>query len=447
MGKAEQACADYKKAIECDPENAEAFGQLGSILGIMLREGRERDEAVLPYLQRALELQPTKPSSYLRFAWFYAGPVPGRPKEAAAAWRKAAELAPPGSAEAYIYLASAASADGDHRAVRENLEKALAIDPSNPEAYLGLGEAHSALGEHQQAVAALTKALESPRAPNHVLFHIYRVRGGIYDLQDNYAAALSDYDRAIEMCAYQWWLYKRRGRAHFYLKHYQQALADIAKGLEHEPDELSNLIWIPPEDLASCPDEKFRTGMRALADKTIEILEKRPNVSEDTKAKAYYTRAAIYLSTGKLDQADRLLRDLRERQQRGTSKSAEAAGGLAVLGNLLLKQQQYAAAEPFLRECLAIREQKMPDDWLRYNSLSMLGGALLGQKKYADAEPLLLQGYEGMKQRETKIPGHYRVVRLAEAAERLVRLYEATNQPEKARTWREKLPNGKEPGS
>jgi tetratricopeptide (TPR) repeat protein len=49
MGKAEQACADYKKAIECDPENGEAFGQLGSILGNLLPKGRDRDETVLPY--------------------------------------------------------------------------------------------------------------------------------------------------------------------------------------------------------------------------------------------------------------------------------------------------------------------------------------------------------------------------------------------------------------
>ena len=48
----------------------------------------------------------------------------------------------------------------------------------------------------------------------------------------------------------------------------------------------------------------------------------------------------------------------------------------------------------------------------------MLGGALLGQKKYAEAEPLLLAGYEGMKQREAKIPPEGKV-RLTEALERL----------------------------
>ena len=57
-----------------------------------------------------------------------------------------------------------------------------------------------------------------------------------------------------------------------------------------------------------------------------------------------------------------------------------------------------------LRECLAIRVKKQPDAWSTFNTQSKLGGVLLGQKKYADAEPLLLQGYEGMKQREAKIP-------------------------------------------
>jgi hypothetical protein len=51
-----------------------------------------------------------------------------------------------------------------------------------------------------------------------------------------------------------------------------------------------------------------------------------------------------------------------------------------------------------------------------------------------------LQGYEGIKkQRETQVPGSLTKIGLTEAAQRLVRLYEATNQPEEARLWREKL--------
>ncbi len=68
----------------------------------------------------------------------------------------------------------------------------------------------------------------------------------------------------------------------------------------------------------------------------------------------------------------------------------------------------------------------------------MLGGALLGQKKYADAEPLLLAGYEGMKQREKTIPPPGKV-RIPEAVERLVQLYEAMDKKDDAAKWRKEL--------
>ena len=64
----------------------------------------------------------------------------------------------------------------------------------------------------------------------------------------------------------------------------------------------------------------------------------------------------------------------------------------------------------------------------------MLGGALLGQKKYAEAEPLLLNGYEGMKQREKQIPPQARS-RIAEALDRLIELSTATNKPDEVKKW------------
>jgi hypothetical protein len=41
--------------------------------------------------------------------------------------------------------------------------------------------------------------------------------------------------------------------------------------------------------------------------------------------------------------------------------------------------------------------------WQTFGTRSFLGQTLLGEKKYAAAEPRLLQGYEGMKQREEAI--------------------------------------------
>ena len=64
------------------------------------------------------------------------------------------------------------------------------------------------------------------------------------------------------------------------------------------------------------------------------------------------------------------------------------------------------------------------------------------QKRYAEAEPLLLQGYEGLRQCQGKMSMDERV-RLTEALERLVRLYEAAGQKDQAEEWRKKLEEAK----
>jgi hypothetical protein len=91
------------------------------------------------------------------------------------------------------------------------------------------------------------------------------------------------------------------------------------------------------------------------------------------------------------------------------------------------------------REVLAICEKDQPGNWNCHVAMSLLGDALMGQQKYTDAEPLLIGGYEGLKRWEAKLdmPWSWR---LNEALQRLVRFYEATNQPVKAAAWRKRLP-------
>jgi tetratricopeptide (TPR) repeat protein len=114
---------------------------------------------------------------------------------------------------------------------------------------------------------------------------------------------------------------------------------------------------------------------------------------------------------------------------------------LTSMNNLALAYQKngdFAKAELALRELLVIRQKKQPDAWTTFNTQAHLGASLLGQKRYADAEPLLLAGYEGMKQHEAKIPPRGKV-RLTEALERLVQLYDAWGKPEQAQKWRKEL--------
>src|SRR5262249_46940017 len=112
-----------------------------------------------------------------------------------------------------------------------------------------------------------------------------------------------------------------------------------------------------------------------------------------------------YQKAGKSAEAiqllDEVLADVRKQFPKDSPQLSEQ---LASLGLSLLHSKAFTEAEPLLRETLAMREKRVPNDWRTFIMQSLLGESLLGQKKYADAEPLLLRGYEGLKQRENAIP-------------------------------------------
>jgi tetratricopeptide (TPR) repeat protein len=108
---------------------------------------------------------------------------------------------------------------------------------------------------------------------------------------------------------------------------------------------------------------------------------------------------------------------------------------LSALGNYLLKSGKPAEAETALRESVTIRDRNEPDLWTTFRTRSLLGQALTERGKYAEAEPLLLSGYEGIRQRGHKFTTGLKGW-LAEAADRLVRLYELTARPADAERWR-----------
>ncbi len=122
----------------------------------------------------------------------------------------------------------------------------------------------------------------------------------------------------------------------------------------------------------------------------------------------------------------------------GRRRAGRHRQGLGPAGPLPAPRRPARRGRASLRDCLAIREKAVPDDWLRFNAMSLLGGSLLGQKKYADAEPMVLGGYEGMKARQAAIPPAARYL-LADAGERIIALYQGWGKTDRAAEWRARL--------
>ncbi len=149
--------------------------------------------------------------------------------------------------------------------------------------------------------------------------------------------------------------------------------------------------------------------------------------------------AQLLSQAGRFVEAEPLLcAGIEGARKRFGAGDARTAGFMAVLGLSHIQHSKWTEAEPVLRECLAIREKLQPEEWNTFNTRSQLGGSLLGQKKFAEAEPLIISGYEGLKAREAKIPPPGKS-RLTEASERMLKLYEAWDKPEKVTEWKAKL--------
>ena len=149
--------------------------------------------------------------------------------------------------------------------------------------------------------------------------------------------------------------------------------------------------------------------------------------------------ATTYESLGRWAEAEPLRREIlarrREKEKPGSLSTARA---FFQLGYNLIKQEKWPEAEVILRECLAICETSLPEDWKRFHAMSLLGAVLMGRHRYEEADSLLIAGYEGMKARATTVPPVDKPF-LSEAAQQIVRLYEAWGKPEKAAEWKTKF--------
>jgi serine/threonine protein kinase/tetratricopeptide (TPR) repeat protein len=110
------------------------------------------------------------------------------------------------------------------------------------------------------------------------------------------------------------------------------------------------------------------------------------------------------------------------------------------LARVQLAQNQAAAAEPVIREALEIFERAYPaNDWRTGAAKSLLGADLTALGRYAEAERNLLEAERVL----SKAPGPA-ASEASATASRLVALYDALGQPEKAAAYRTALPKGGE---
>jgi serine/threonine protein kinase/tetratricopeptide (TPR) repeat protein len=216
---------------------------------------------------------------------------------------------------------------------------------------------------------------------------------------------------------------------------YREALAIQRKRFGNEHAEVATALGVLANGLQ-------RRGKLSQAEATYrEALALQRKLPGDEFAQAWVLDqlAGVLEEQGRLEEAVAARREAlplfkKSYGEEGPAIAEPTIELASLLARLTLKDSE---SEAYASECLTlIGSTKATNDWRLFGIRSDLGASLLAQKKFTEAEPLLLSGYGGLKQYEEQIPTNA-VARLAEAAERLVQLCEATGQLEKAANWRQ----------
>ena len=101
-----------------------------------------------------------------------------------------------------------------------------------------------------------------------------------------------------------------------------------------------------------------------------------------------------------------------------------------------MRTEQFKKATPLLRESLDVRTKQEPGQWTTYDTMALLGEALLEQKDYAQAEPLIVQAIQGMAA-DSEAGEKDRMVRRKEVIALLIKLLQAIDRSQEAAIWNE----------
>jgi tetratricopeptide (TPR) repeat protein len=157
-GEYDRALALYQDAVRKNPDDAEAWSNIGQVL-VRLNRAAE----AVPNFERAIAILPSRWAYHFNLARAH-GLLNDWPK-AIESYRAAQQLYPDDYAIAFN-LGSALRKAGDHAGAVEQFKKAVSLDPQDPTFHLSLAMSYEALNREAEAVDAYRTTLElAPEAP------------------------------------------------------------------------------------------------------------------------------------------------------------------------------------------------------------------------------------------------------------------------------------------
>jgi len=284
-GRLDEAIPHFEKAVEGDPRFAEAYNNLG-----IARAQKGQVEEAIRHFQKAVELEPDYGSAHNNLG--AALLQSGRIDEAIPHFQKAVEVIPD-FADAHNNLGMALLQKGNVDEATPHFQKAVEVNPNFADAHNNLGITLLQNGKVDEAIPRFQKAVEiSPDfADAHDNLGMALLEKGKGD------EAIPHFQKALELDPRRAQTYYNLGGALYMQGKVREALARWREGLRADPNSLPLLnqtAWV----LATCPDASVRNGPEA-----VELAERAVKVSPGPDPGLLDVLAAAYAEVGRFLEA------------------------------------------------------------------------------------------------------------------------------------------------
>jgi adenylate cyclase len=238
-----QARQMYEKAVALDPQYAEAYAWQGWTYWVEWTLGNvdpQTLERMFEMAQKAAALDDSLPVAHSLLSIGYAQKQ--QYDQAVAEGERAVAL-DPNDADSYVNQALVLNLAGRPEEALQSMEQAMRLNPRSPPWYLNqAGWAYRMTGRYAEAIAAFKEVIS--RNPNFI--HAYFELAGSYLLQwiaqqspaaQTLAPAVAAGQRALALNDSLHWSHLTLGYIHLYQQQYEQALAEMERGVALAPTE------------------------------------------------------------------------------------------------------------------------------------------------------------------------------------------------------------------
>jgi len=223
-GKYQHAIESYNKAIELNPQYADAYNNRGFAYYLKGQHDRAIDD-----LNKAIEIDPGFVLAYINRGNAYDDK--GQSDRAIEDFNKAAAINP-NSALIYYNRGLSYHRKKQYDKALEDFNKAIILDPNDAETYYSRGLVFDDKQQYNRAIEDYTKA--STLDPNHV--KAYNNRGNIYNNEGLHKRAIEDYNMAIQIEPNFALAYNNRGVVYDKEGKYDMAIEDFNRAIALNPN-------------------------------------------------------------------------------------------------------------------------------------------------------------------------------------------------------------------